>query len=246
MLDEQSRQLFQAWYESDLGQHLRHIEVTEVEKEIDHAVGYYLVIQSPVQKITLESHRLRETMLIAPELELGAPKNTVVAKSNELPFESDGIDVHVMHHTLDLSVMPHDDLREAARTLLPSGKLIIVGFNPWSLWGLRRFFSKRAGAPWNAQFINHRRLEDWLKVAGLSLDNKRFVSFEPPFHNSRWRRRFAWIRSLLKPLKLPFGGVYIMTATKLSPRYIPLKPRWKTARVHVPPFTKPTTKGMKE
>lgn len=246
MLDEQSRQLFQSWYEGELGQHLRDVELTEIEREIDHAVGYYLVIQSPIKDLELKQHRLRETILIAPDLELGAPRNTVVARANELPFEPDGIDVHVMHHTLDLSLMPHDDLREAARTLLPSGKLIIIGFNPWSLWGLRRFFSKRTKAPWNAQFIGHSRLEDWLKVAGLTLDTKRFIAYEPPLNRSRWRRRFAWLESFLKPLKLPFGGVYIMTAIKQTPRYIPLKPRWKSARVHVPPFTKPTVKEMKE
>ncbi len=246
MLDEQSRQLFQTWYCGKLGQDLGSIELSEIEHEIDYAVGYYLVIQSPIKDIVFEKHRLRETILVSPDLELGASKNTVVASSNELPFEPDGIDVHVMHHILDLSLVPHDDLREASRTLLPSGKIIIVGFNPWSLWGLRRLFSKHLTAPWNAQFISHKRLEDWLKVAGLTLDNKRFIAYEPPLNNNRWRCRFRWVEFILKLLKLPFGGVYIMTATKQTPRFISLKRHWKSTHVHMPPFTKPTTKEMKE
>ena len=244
MLDAQSRQLFQTWYKTGLGKSLSELEHAEIEFEIDHVVGYYLVIQSPLKNITLNQHRLRANILIVPELELGAPKSVVVAKANELPLESDGVDVHVLHHTLDLSLTPHDDLREAARTLLPSGKLIVVGFNPFSLWGLRRLFSKRIRAPWCGRFIGHKRLEDWLKVAGLTLDSKRFIQYEPPCNHVKWRHRYLWIEKLLRPLKIPCGGVYIMTAIKQTRRYIPLKPRWTRARVQVPPLTKPTAKEM--
>ncbi|NVK72397.1 SAM-dependent methyltransferase [Marinomonas sp. CT5] len=246
MLDDQSRQFFQNWYKSNLGKSLLQLELTEIASELDSAVGYYLVSQSPLKDFSLKNHRLRESILIAPELEFGAPSSTVVARASELPFEADGIDVHVFHHTLDISATPHDDLREAARTLLPSGKLVIVGFNPWSLWGCRRIFSKKVKAPWCGHFIAHQRLEDWLKVAGLTLESKRFIHYEPPIQSSKWRYRFAWLDKILKPLKLPFSGVYVMTATKQVRRCIPIKPRWSGARVRVPPLTKPTAKEMKE
>ncbi|REG86513.1 class I SAM-dependent methyltransferase [Marinomonas pollencensis] len=246
MLNDQSRQLFQAWYKSELGNSLRDLEHAHIERQIDHAVGYYLVVQSPLKNLSFDQHRLRESILIAPELELGAPKNVVVAKANELPLESDGVDLHVLHHTLDLSLTPHDDLREAARTLLPSGKLIVIGFNPLSFWGLRRWFSKRVKAPWCGRFIGYKRLEDWLKVAGLTLEEKHFIHYEPPIKNAQWRQRCRWFERVLTPFKLPFGGVYILTATKQTRRYIPLKPRWKSARVRVPPFTKPAAKEIKD
>ena len=246
MLDDQSRQFFQNWYKSNLGESLLQLELSEIASELDSAVGYYLVSQSPLRDFSLKNHRLRESILIAPSLEFGAPCNTVVARASELPFEADGVDVHVFHHTLDISATPHDDLREAARTLLPSGKLVIIGFNPWSFWGCRRLFSKKIKAPWCGHFISHQRLEDWLKVAGLTLETKRFVHYEPPLQSNKWRARFAWLDRLLKPLKLPLGGVYVMTATKQVRRCIPLKPRWSGARVRVPPLSKPTAKEMKE
>ena len=246
MLDDQSRQFFQNWYKSTLGDRLLQLELSEIASELDSAVGYYLVSQSPLRDFALKNHRLRESILIAPVLEFGAPSNTIVARASELPFEADGVDVHVFHHTLDISATPHDDLREAARTLLPSGKLVIIGFNPWSLWGCRRFFYNKIKAPWCGHFIAHQRLEDWLKVAGLTLESKRFVFYEPPLQSSKWRSRFAWIDKILRPLKLPFSGVYVMTATKQVRRFIPLKPRWSGARVRVPPLSKPTAKEMKE
>lgn len=245
MLDDQARQFFQSWYQTELGERLKAQELDIIEAELDHAVGYYLVIQSPIKELALQNHRIRQSLLIAPELEFGAPENAVVACANELPLESDGVDLHVLHHTLDMSLTPHDDLREAARTLLPSGKLIIVGFNPWSLWGLRRLFSARKKAPWCGRFIAYKRLEDWLKVAGLTLEKREFIYYEPPVKSQVWWRRYGWLKGLLKPLKLPFSGVYVLTVTKQVKHHIAIKPRWRQARVRVPNLTKPTAKEMK-
>lgn len=244
MLDNQSRQLFQDWYATELGERLLSEEHDFIERELDNAVGYYLVQQSPLKQLALHNHRIRETLILSPVLELGASESTIVAHMSELPIESDGIDAIVLHHTLDLSENPHRDIHEVARTLLPSGKLIIVGFNPMSFWGIRRFFSKKTRAPWSARFISQRRLEDWLKVAGLTLEHTEVLDYDMPIQTSKWRDRFGWIGRFFKSMKLPVGGVYIMTVTKQTRRYIPLKPRWNATKVRVPPLTKPTIKEM--
>lgn len=243
MLDDQSRQLFQDWYATELGERLLNHEHEVMERMLDNMVGYYLVQQSPLVHLTLNNHRIRETIKLAPTLELGAPDTTVVANMSELPLESDSVDAMVLHHTLDLSANPHKDLYEAARTLLPSGKLIIIGFNPWSFWGLRRCFSKRVKAPWAARFIAHRRLEDWLKVAGLTLEHIEFLNFDMPWPSECWRRRTSFIGKSAQALKLPLGSVYVLTVTKQTRRYIPTKPRWKTTKVRVP-LTKPTIREI--
>lgn len=243
MLDNQSRQLFQDWYATELGERLLNEEHDFIERELDNMVGYYLVQQSPLKQLAFHNHRMRETLVLSPVLELGASESTVVANMSELPLESDGIDAIVLHHTLDLSANPHRDLHEVARTLLPSGKLIIVGYNPVSFWGIRRFFSKKVRAPWSGRFISQRRLEDWLKVAGLTLEHTEVLGYDMPMKVGKWRDRFAWVSKLLKVSKLPVGCVYVMTATKQTRRYIPLKPRWNATKVRVPPL-KPTIKEM--
>ncbi|TDO98897.1 SAM-dependent methyltransferase [Marinomonas balearica] len=244
MLDDQSRQFFQQWYQTSLGEQLLKREIRAIDEEMDNGVGYYLSIQTPLHDLGIKNHRMRESFYIAPALELGAPDSSIIARSSELPLEGDGVDLHVLHHTLDISLEPHDDLREAARTLLPSGKMIIVGFNPWSMWGLRRLFSQRKSAPWCGRFISHARLEDWLKVAGLVLEKRQFISYAPPVQSDKWRSRFHWLGQYFKFLKLPFGGVYILTVTKETKRYIPIKPRWRGTRVRVTPLTKPTIKEI--
>jgi ubiquinone/menaquinone biosynthesis C-methylase UbiE len=36
---------------------------------------------------------------------------------------------------LEFAAEPHAILREVDRVMMPVGRLVIVGFNPWSLWG---------------------------------------------------------------------------------------------------------------
>jgi SAM-dependent methyltransferase len=57
----------------------------------------------------------------------------------QLPFAAHSIDLVVMAHVLEFHDDPHQILREVERVLIPEGEvLIITGFNPISIWGLRR------------------------------------------------------------------------------------------------------------
>ena len=86
----------------------------------------------------------------------------------DFPFESKSLDLVILPHALEFSPEPHQTLREAARVLIPEGQLIICGFNPLSLWGLRQKVGRMTGAhflPRHGEFISLRRMKDWLKTA---------------------------------------------------------------------------------
>lgn len=55
-----------------------------------------------------------------------------------LPFPSASLDLVVLPHGLELARDPHDTLREVERVLVPEGRVVIAGFNPASLWGMRQ------------------------------------------------------------------------------------------------------------
>ena len=59
------------------------------------------------------------------------------AEFEELPFESQSLDMIVLPHVLEFSEDPHQLLREVERVLMPEGRVVITGFNPMSLWGRR-------------------------------------------------------------------------------------------------------------
>ncbi|NDU92496.1 MAG: class I SAM-dependent methyltransferase, partial [Ferrovum sp.] len=85
------------------------------------------------------------------------------ADPEALPVATQSIDLAVLPHALEFSGNPHAILRELDRVMMPEGRLIITGFNPNSLWGMRQFFSRGKDTyPWCGHFISLSRLKDWL------------------------------------------------------------------------------------
>src|SRR5581483_1674717 len=58
-----------------------------------------------------------------------------LVKPEQLPVMSHSVDAVLLPHTLEFTQLPHNVLRETSRILNDRGRLLILGFNPWSLWG---------------------------------------------------------------------------------------------------------------
>ncbi|MFZ2540147.1 MAG: methyltransferase domain-containing protein, partial [Gallionella sp.] len=108
----------------------------------------------------------------------GADQAGVAVRMNgdELPFDCSSLDLVLLPHILEFSEYPHQILREVERILMPEGNLIISGFNPRSLWGLRktlgglcRIVGGKQDCPWNGHFIALPRLKDWLALLGFEV-----------------------------------------------------------------------------
>jgi SAM-dependent methyltransferase len=63
-----------------------------------------------------------------------------------LPFAAASLDLVVLPHVLEFASNPHQVLREVERVLVPEGQVVIAGFNPLSLFGLRRRLAGEATA----------------------------------------------------------------------------------------------------
>lgn len=149
----------------------------------------------------------------------------LVCDFDALPLPSDSIDLVLLPHTLELSHDPHQALREVARVLRPEGRVVVVGFNPASLWGLRQrcgrlrrglgfgrastLFMPRAG-----DFIGYWRLRDWLRLLALEPERGQFGVYRPPFLSRQWLERFDWIEALGERWWPVLGAVYVLVAVK--------------------------------
>jgi SAM-dependent methyltransferase len=157
-----------------------------------------------------------------------APPNGVIAEPRSLPVAGDAIDAVVLPHTLDFSPDPHQVLREIERVLIPEGRAIITGFNPFSLWGVWRLFGRwRGGVPWCANFLSYPRLSDWLSLLGFDIERMDVMEFQPPTRTNRfdgWERVGRQVWPML-------AGIYVVRAVKRVSRVTPLQPRWSRLRV---------------
>ncbi len=142
-----------------------------------------------------------------------------------LPFPDASIDLVVLPHALELARDPHQTLREVERVLVPEGRVVIAGFNPASLWGLRQ----RAGhlqrglgfgrdqslyLPRSGEFIGYWRLRDWLRLLSFEVEAGRFGCWRPPVRSEQWLQRFAWMDRVGDRWWPVLGAVYFLVAVK--------------------------------
>lgn len=172
-----------------------------------------------------------------------SPRVALVTNAAALPFPPASLDLVVLPHTLELSADPHHVLREVERVLVPEGRVVISGFNPTSLWGLRQGRARLAGRlglhglglsslylPEAGEFIGPRRLRDWLRLLSFEVESERFGCYRPAVRTEKWLNHSAWM-DRAGPRWWPiFGAVYFQVAVKRVQGVRLLGPAWKPRR----------------
>ncbi len=134
----------------------------------------------------------------------------------ELPFTSESIDLIVLPHVLEFSSDPHQILREVERVLIPEGHVIILGFNPLSLWGVRQMISSMVGPflPEPTELIRLTRLSDWLKLMGMEVNRGHFGRYAFPSLSKKQLLALGWLEKAGNRWWPNCGAVYVIQAIK--------------------------------
>lgn len=152
----------------------------------------------------------------------------IQGSAETLPVATDSVDAVVLPHTLDFSTDPHQVLREAERVLIPEGRLLLTGFNPWSLWGLWRWLpGRRAEVPWCGHFLSYPRLQDWLSLMGFAIESTEVRVFRPPLQHEGLIRRADFMERYGPRVVPMVAGVYIVRAVKRVSTITPIKTVWR-------------------
>jgi len=132
---------------------------------------------------------------------------------------------------LEFAGEPHEILREVDRVMMPEGRLVIIGFNPWSLWGLRSSVGpSRDSFPWKGRFVSLLRVKDWLALLGFDVSAGRLVAYAPPFDNARVLRRFAFMEPAGDRWWAVGGAVYMLQAIKRVRGMRLITPAWQAQK----------------
>jgi SAM-dependent methyltransferase len=100
------------------------------------------------------------------------------ARAFTLPIQTASIDLIILPHILEFDAHRFQTMREVERVLKPEGDLIVLSFNPWSLWLRTQYLwdRKLADSWWQGHFIPRSRLLDWLKL--LNFEVKTTAEFD--------------------------------------------------------------------
>jgi SAM-dependent methyltransferase len=215
------------WFQSALGRSLLANQRAVIAKKIHKVFGFHQAEIGVSHRIPVGNpSSLGHKFYVLPSWEPDLPKNSIISSSGEIALDHDIVDLVILHHTLDFSVDPHQSLREAARILKSSGNLLIVGFNPHSLWGLKRLFSTRKKSPWNMKFIAGRRVEDWLNLLDFRVSGVETHFYGLPFNHQGLMNQSIWLNNVLNE-KVPLGAYYTILAQKQSGAKIKALPKWR-------------------
>ena len=224
-----SRHSLALWLRSSRGRRLLELEEKEVRRVLPDVFGrHVLQIGSWGQggQLIAASETLHSAVLGT----IGGFGAQALIVPENLPVLSKSVDAVVLPHTLEFARSPQSVLREANRILTDRGRLFALGFNPWSVWGLRQALGLRYSAfPQGARFHGVGQMCDWLELLDLEVVEVR-----------RYGAGFPWLepRSDGDPFDIgtlahPMAEAFLLVAKK---RVIPVNRIGKVQRAQIKPL----------
>ena len=230
----------QDWLKTALGEALLQQESRVVEEALDGIFGEHC-LQLGLWGDNRTFCRFSRTQHCSLIAETADGEPSAVADLHRLPVENDSVDAVLLPHTLDYSDRPHAILREVDRVLRSNGHVVVLGFKPIGLWGLRRLIPGAGMPPGADHLISDRRLRDWLKLLDMRIQcaSRYFFRWPLPGNkargSSKWERRGqAWWPEL--------AACYMLTAHKRVSTLTPVRPLWRRQRQVVTGLAEPSTR----
>lgn len=218
------------WQQQGLGRAVLAAEHQLLSLALDDVFGFELLQLGnwgPAREL-IGISRTRIQRVVGPEAP-GARAPDVVANLAMLPIAGASVDAVLLPHCLETESDPYAVLREADRVLVGEGHLIVLGFQPLSLWGLRAAASRTGFPPGSRRMLGARRVREWLKLLGYEVDPvRRYLYMWPGDAGPREPRGGQpsipglLHRGLLNPFP---AGAYLLKARKRIHAPTPIRPR---------------------
>ena len=247
-MNEQAANDLHQWLRSPLGMRLYALERKLVGEALAQVFGWQLLqigLWGDDDGLISEARTQRNSVLAWHGQHAGAALTgrsaMLRSRTDSLAIASDAVDAVLLPHTLEYEPDPHEILREVGRILSGEGHLVVLGFRPFSSWGLRHLLAGQGFPPGLERMIGEARLRDWLKLLGFEVvDARRYLftlpwgSVVPPSGSFVERSgEFLW------PL---FAGGYLLKARKRVYTLTPVRPRWRRRPAVVGGLIEPATR----
>ena len=213
----------QAWFAAPQGRHVLASEQALMERALAEVFGFVMVQVGGwgAPGALLRPRRVATVVYAGCAAEAGAQQ--VEVDGDALPFAAESIDAVVLPHALERAGSPHALVREAERVLVGDGHLVVLGFDPWSLWGLRRRIGPQRFPFDQPHCIGEARLRDWLALLGLETVAVHRHLHGLPLDSEGGLRRAAFLERWGARSWPALAGAYVLVARKRRLSLTPLR-----------------------
>lgn len=229
---------FERWFQTPLGRALLADQRRFVDMQLQSLTGARQLQVGVSHRLPLATGTdFSQKIMTTPRWTPQIPDGVTVCDADELAFPGDSMDLVLLHHTADFSPYPHQVLREAARLLRGEGTIVLIGFNPLSVWGARKLITRSEEGPWGGRFLFRGRMEDWLNLLGFNVETSvtRFCRW--PLQRSGRKARSRMEHWISGNRFLPVGAYYCILAKKRVHARLPRRPVWRKSKVIALPGT---------
>jgi SAM-dependent methyltransferase len=233
-----------AWWETPIARALLAAESELLSEALEDVFGWELLQVGAWGggRELLAGSRSRRQSLVAGAAFAGVAD--ILARPSQLPVMSDCIDAVLLPHILEFAPDPYAVLREVDRVLVGEGQLLVLGFRPWSLWGMRARWSRSGFPPGMRRVLSERLLREWLVLLGFEV-----VAAQRYLYLSPWSRGLArgegTGRMLRRGLTYPLpAGAFLLKARKRVYTLTPVRQRFREKPAVIGGLVKPTTRSQ--
>lgn len=203
------------WFQTPPGSLLLALERQQLQRMLGRQFGDVLVqLGGPGSGLFTSPSPIVHRIIVGPGECPASGIPYVRANFDELPLRPDSVDILVCMHVLELLEDPSLVLEQIYQALVPQGQVLIIGFNPMSLWGLTRLFKSAEDFPWAGKFHSQAHIKSLLQKTGLSLSAKKTLCFRPPIQNQKLWQSLLVMEPLGQFFVPDLGGVYFLSARK--------------------------------
>lgn len=240
-LNELTRKRMRAWFAHAPGRWFQAEERHQLAQVLPNLFGYHLLqLGDLYSRECLTTTRIPHCVVLDMWLQNKAPtgereRGCVQGTPEHLPVATDCLDLVLLPHTLEFTENPHQILREVDRILIPEGHVVVLGFNPWSLWMLWYLvLGWRGKPPWCGRLIREARLKDWMQLLGFDVVSSRRYFYRPPLSSKSVMKRLRFLDRIGSRWCSIFGAGYIVVARKRVATVTPIPQRWRPRPITAP------------
>jgi SAM-dependent methyltransferase len=232
-----------SWWESALGRALLAAESELLSTALEDVFGWELLqigAWGKARELLAGSRSRRQSLIAAAAFPGGAD---IIARPSLLPVISDSVDAVLLPHTLEFAPDPYAVLREVDRVLTGEGQLLVLGFQPWSLWGMRARWSRSGFPPGMRRVLSQGLLREWLVLLGFEVvAAQRYLYLSPWGRGLSARADTATVLRAGLTYPLP-AGAFLLKARKRVYTLTPVRMRFREKPAVIGGLVKPTTRS---